>query len=425
MMKKYFLERKRLWLFTAVVTGIGLWPILSDAKKPSPWFAGRSAAAYRYRLTSSSLTLRGITDLEKNARDRESALAWAELSSAYFRQGKLTGDAAFFDRARDAARNSLAKLPTGNSAKLTLAKIADAQHKFEEAIALGKELMKERPSSEIYPVLVSSYLAKGDLDSAQRVSEEALWLRPESAAYTQHALVLIARGRDEEAAYDFARAAAVEDIGAEEEAARMRALWGRFLLQHGDYVNAGWLFEESLRVQPRNALALGLQGELAARKKDFSGAADKFYEAFELSRQSRYLLRYAQMKKNAGKVDVAAEYFVTVEKLLREDLAKNSSGHRLELVELLLDRGDAASAGEALSLAQKELETRRSGDALVMLARAYFRTERLREAQVAVRAALATGARNPDWYSLAAAIEEKMGDVRRAKFYRGLSVASL
>jgi tetratricopeptide (TPR) repeat protein len=326
----------------------------------------------------------------------------AELADLYLRRGD-------HEKAEALARRSLAILRSPNPSLLVLAKVANMRHDFGGAIALAKEALLQKRSASAYSVIATARLATGEVVAAAEAAETVLSIKPDSGAYLLHALVMQAQGRDAEAGFDFTRAAQLEEHDTPAESARLRALWGRFLMRRGDLVGAGLLYQEALRIVPAMPLATALQGELALRAGKLRAAASLFERAFASSQQIRYLMDKARAQDLAG--EDPGPLRIHLERMLRRE----GIGHRLELVELLLDRGGDVS--EAITLARAEVAARPSVDARLQLARALARKGDVDEALGHVRAALATGAREAPLYELASQLEQRRGNAQRAALY--------
>jgi tetratricopeptide (TPR) repeat protein len=226
-----------------------------------------------------------------------------------------------------------------------------------------------------------------------------------------------AQGRDAEAAFDFASAARVEQPGDVVAAARLRTLWARFLVRRGEFAGAARLLDEALRIAPGLPLALGCRGELALRTGDARGAARWFDEAFRGSRQVRYLIDEARAHELAGEPGIADALRGQVEAIVRRDLAGGDVGHRLDLVEVLVDRGAPAGLAEAVELARTEIARRGSFEVRLQLARALAGSGARDEALREVQTALASGAREVPLYALAAELEAARGNPAAAVLY--------
>jgi tetratricopeptide (TPR) repeat protein len=375
---------------------------------------------YRFSIaTSAELDpLAMIPDLEARVSVHATPFDTAELADLYLRRATLSGDPADFTRAESTAKKSLALLPSPNGAPLTLARVATARHEFRTAIDLARGYLAHSSSAGAYTILTTSYLALGELPAAAESAETQVSIKPSSGAYLMRALVYAAQGRDAEAAYDFARAVVVEDFGDPREGARLRTLWGRFLLRRGDTTGARMLFDEALRIAPDHALATAHRAELALRMGHTRDARAGFSRAFEASREVRFLIDEARARELSGDLAGATSTRTQVEKLVRAELSSSGTGHTLDLVEILVDRGSPSDLAEAITLGTAEVSRRPSADVRFQLARAYHRAARPREALGQIRAALATGARDARIYELAGRLEAAMGNAPRAEMYR-------
>jgi tetratricopeptide (TPR) repeat protein len=319
---------------------------------------------YRFTITEtapSSDPLATIPELEQRvAAPGAAPFESGELAELYLRRATTAGDPADYARAEAMARRSLAAMPAPNGAPLTLARIATARHEFRAAIALARDYLRSSDSAGAYTVLTTSYLALGELPAAAETAEIQVSEKPSSGAYLMRALVYQAQGRDAEAAYDFSRAAVVEDFGDIKEAARLRTLWGRFLLRRGDATGAQMLFTEALRLVPDDPLALGQRAELALRTGHAREARAEFERAFVGSRLVRYLMDEARAQELSGDPTAATSTRTQVEKLIRAELASSGTGHALDLVEILVDRATPADLAEAITVGTAEITRRPS-----------------------------------------------------------------
>jgi Tfp pilus assembly protein PilF len=378
-------------------------------------------ALVRYRHATASPfdvareTAGTIAALEARVRDMASPFDHAELADLYFRKAQLDGDPDGYRTAEAMARRSLELLPEPNAAVLTLARLAAARHEFRTAIELAQRYRARSAGAQL--LVATSQLALGELAAAAQAAHAAIAITPDSAGYLMRALVMQAQGRDAEAALDFANAARVEQPGDLQAAARLRALWGRFLVRRGELAGAARVFDEALRIAPGSAIALGCRGELALRTGDARGATRWFEQAFVASRQVRYLIDQARAQELAGERATADALRTQVEAIVRRELDEGGLGHRLDLAEVLVDRGRPADLAEAVALAREEVARRASFEARYQLARALARSGARDEALREVQAALASGAREAQLYELAAQLEAARGNVSAAALY--------
>jgi Tfp pilus assembly protein PilF len=400
----------------------------ADGTEPAELAPGPAALRYRYAIRAASDadadadadTAGAIAALEARLAAAPSPFDDAELAELYLRRAQAGGDPADYQLAEARARRSLERLPSPNAVVLTLAKLADVRHEFRAAIELAHRHKGGRTASAQI-IIATAHLALGELAPASEAAETALAIKPDPAGYLMRALVMQAQGRDPEAALAFASAARTEEPGDLPGAARLRALWGRFLLRRGALGGAARALDEALRIVPGLPLATALRGELALRTGHADEAARLFEQAFAASRQVRYLIDQARAEELGGDPAAADALRGQVEALVRGELGEGGLGHRLDLAEVLVDRGRPADLPEAIALAREEVARRGSFEARFQLARALARSGARDEAVRQVQAVLASGAREAQLYELAARLAPQRGDTAAAALYTRLA----
>lgn len=391
------------------------------ATRPSVHLLRPTAEAVRYKhplniADAIDIEPPTIVALEDRIEKYKSTFDANELADLYYRRAQLSGDRGDYAKAEAMAQRSLAILASPNPAVVTLAKLANARHAFREAIELAKRQLAVKPNATAHVVIATAHLALGELDAAMAAAHAAIRLRPDVSGYTTRALVLQARGRDAEAAMDFERAVAVEEPGDRYGSARLRALWARFLIRRGEIVGARAVITEALRIEKQLPIAIAMRGELAFRTGRASDAIADFETAFAKSRQVRYLIDESHARELAGQKEFATKLRDQIETIIRAEL-ETDFGHRLDLVEVLVDRGTPAALDEAVRLARVEVAARPSYEVRYQLARALFRQGHHDEARTVVQEALDNGAHEVGIYELAAQVEARLGHAERARLF--------
>lgn len=400
-----------------------VWPV----QQPSATVTGSLApdpaeVRYRFPIDTSDPRIEidtTIKALEERVKTSPQPFDLSELADVYFRRAQLAGDKRDYERAGELAQQSLAILPTPNSATLTLARLANARHEFHAALKLAHDYQGK--SVVVPTVRATALLALGDLPAAATEAHVAVTMKPDPNTYLMRALVMAAQGRDREAALDFAAAVRAEDHGDPQGAARLRTLWGRFLLRRGDRAAAALLFDEALRISPDFTLAQAQRAELLLRSGLAKEAAKTFEQAFATSRQVRYQIDQARALEVDGDLANAEAVRKQVEAIVRAELGEGGFGHRLDLVEVLVDRGNTPALTEAVALAREEVRRRPSAESRYQLARAAARAGDLDQAFSEIQATLAQGAHEPQFYELASRIETRRNNATRAAFYLRLA----
>lgn len=399
---------------TAVITGI----LFVGLAVAILLWSTDSSGRWRYRHPVRPLTGSiGETAeaMKKRLAKAPSPLDLIDLASLALDDAKRNDDAAALLRAKALLAEADAKLPGLPGAKLVGASIADLTHHFDEALALAKAGFDATGSLGAASIIATASLARGDVDEALRWSDLLVRRRPMSASYFVRALALAARGRDEEAVFDFDRVVALESAAEPLESARMRAIWGRLRWHQGFRREARALAKDALRIAPQSVPALALHGEISLEDDPERAVAD-YREAFRLSRRPRFLALSARALERLGRFPDAERARGEAEKLLRKDIARET-GHRMELVETLLDRRDRVAAEEARALIREEMTMRRSPEVFSALARAEELSGNVDAALGAAQAALSGGFPDVFVYAHLARLERLGGNPLRAAMY--------
>jgi tetratricopeptide (TPR) repeat protein len=363
---------------------------------------------------------------ERVKRSPGSFQATGQLASLYVKKARLTGDPFLYDKAAATAELSLAIFPSPNPvARLTLAQVEEARHHFTKAIAIARAVSRESTSPVgSGSVLVTSYLAEGDLLEASREADSLVEAKPALGTYALRALVLAAMGRPTEAFEDFENALRVEDYGEQEESAWVRALYARELMRVGKYEEARKQLDASLANYPGYHLALNYEGELAMRTGNARRAEELFRRAFGQSKQITYLARMAAARVAMGDRPGGLTLLKQAEGMIRDELQGGGYGHRLELAKILIYRAgleEGASTRELLDetarLASQELEVRKTNEVRRIFAMASLGLNDLPRAADAIREALRRGGSDPELFYEASLIERRLNDEHRASFF--------
>jgi tetratricopeptide (TPR) repeat protein len=353
----------------------------------------------------------------------------ASLASSYLKMARATGDSSWYLLAEQTAQQSLSQLSFNNyGAILVLAKIAAAKHDFTTAKSLLKQIP---PQSESLALLTTIQLAVGDTPTAQQTANTLVQRIPTMGNYALKALTEVARGQDQAAIQDFKAAIAAEESDEAGSSAWIRTLLGRLYYKRGQLQQANELYRSARQILPQYPPALLNSAELAVRKwqsnpkeTQYLQQATEIYRQFFLTNQQaptvydhvalRGLARIQRLQKDP-QADKTWERAVA---RLRSDL--NGFGHRRELAQLLMERGQEKDLTEALALMQAEIKTRQDPETWDTLAAAYLHLKQLPAAKQAMQKALKSGIRDPGIADRAAAISSASGDATQAKKYQEL-----
>ncbi len=333
---------------------------------------------------------------ERISQNPQDGLELAALAGVYLKMARATGSAYNYLEAEQHALRSLNNLPFYNTAALlVLAKVAEAKHNFPEAIRLANEVLEQQSSDEsALTILITSYLALGEVDEADKLVTELVKSIPSLGAFSLQALVYEAQAQDQKVKQAFENAIAAEDAGEELASARTRTLYARFLASNDDDILAEKLYKEALRIAPEYPLALVMLAELKLKQGKYSVAERHFERVLELYKASAQTLDHivlrglAKAKMLKGDLLGARALWVKAEQGLRAEIANGAFGHKRELARLLLERQNPQDYAEALELATNELSVRHDAETLYVYSWALYANQDFLAAQESISGAL-------------------------------------
>ncbi len=339
----------------------------------------------------------------------DGGLDQAFLANAYLKMAQARDHEGWLLKAEQTALQSLENLPFNNDgAILVLAKIAEANHNFTEAIRLAEQASGE----EALATIVTAKLAMGQGQEANAIANTLVDLSPSLGSLTLRALTWVAQGEHDVALQDFQQAISAEEPSEERGSAWVRTLLGDFYFKQGHPTLAKALYQEALQIVPDYPLALLHLAELETQQGHFR-LAQRYYS--QMGYDPVALHGIARIKELQGQA--AEQSWQVAEATMRHQLDHHTSGHRRDLAHLLLERGNPGDIPEAISLMQAEANTRQDADTLALLAWALSRENRWQEAQQTIQTALALGVQDASLFYRAGTIEAALDNSTQAEQY--------
>jgi tetratricopeptide (TPR) repeat protein len=352
----------------------------------------------------------------------------AALAQNYLKMARATGESSWYLLAQQTAQQSLDRLPYHNyGAILVLAKVAAAKHDFTQSLALVKQLP---PQAESLSLSTTNHLALGNTTAARKAADTAVGRMPTLSNFALRALVEVAQGQDAAAIKDFKTAIAAEEPDEAGSSAWVRTLLGRFYYKRGQLQQAEELYQSALEILPKYPPAILNMAELSVRRwqtaptqTQYQRQANELYDRFFLTNQQAptiydhvALRGLARVQRLQGETAKADETWARAVARLRSDLS--GFGHRRELAQLLLERGQQQDLSDALTLMQAEIKIRQDPETWDTLAAAYLRIGKLEQAQQTIETALKSGILDPAITDRAAVIAQARGQSAQAQVYR-------
>ncbi|HEX5824524.1 MAG TPA: tetratricopeptide repeat protein, partial [Candidatus Limnocylindrales bacterium] len=204
----------------------------------------------------------------KSSADARDDISAGNLAVLYLGRGRLTGDAADYERALAAANRAVAAYPTSTTTRALKATVLQATHEFTAALALAEQILGEDPKNvDALAVAGDARLELGRLDEAAATYAQLASIAPGPALDVRMARLAWLSGDQAMALEQAAKARDAASADGGSDPSFYEAQLGEFARITGHADQARTSFEAALAIRPTDQLALiGL-----ARVEAFNG----------------------------------------------------------------------------------------------------------------------------------------------------------
>jgi tetratricopeptide (TPR) repeat protein len=400
-------------LVLAVSGGIGF-ATSSDPSSPTP-------AASVPRVVPDS-----GQDLETSIRALQSTLrrvpddyvSWANLAVAYVEQARLTGNAAYYDKADDATARSFEITTDDNFTALAAqAAIAAARHDFADALSSSEQALAINPRDVgALAVRIDSLNELGRYDDQMEALRVADRRQPGTAVATRYSYAYELRGDLDRAEDILLRAAAA---GSRTDKAYALTLAADIQRKQGRLGAAERQLALVEQLDPDHLPALVSTARLQVAQGDLQQAVRTWQDVVARQPLPEHLTELGELLLHLGRTDEAEDQFAVVRTTIE---LLDANGVRTDL-ETALFEADHGSAAKALDQARAEWRQRTSVHVADALAWALHRNGRDREALAIARRATSLGSPEARFWIHRGTIEAALGLTADARSHlrRGLA----
>ena len=364
----------------------------------------------------------------KISRDPDDFFNYDKLGTAYIRKARETGDIRYYDLAEKAVDRSLELESTHReavSATLHLASVYFAEHKFKQALEYAqKSLSFGTGDLSPYAVLGDALVEIGEYDEAaaaySKLDDDGQSIVPHQGlaylAETRKANLEFLKG-DVPGSIELMRKAvegAIRSQMPKESVAWTQFMLGEELLQSGDLKNAAAAAQDALTTYPDYHLALAGLAKVRAAQGRLGDSADLYKRAMAIVPMPAYAAGLGDVYTKLGLPAEANKQYDLVEFIAHLN-ALSKTVYNRELAMFYADH--SVKLGEALELAQRELEVRHDIYTWDCVAWALHKNGRNAEAADAISKALAQGTKDALLYFHAGMIYFALDDESKARDY--------
>jgi tetratricopeptide (TPR) repeat protein len=311
------------------------------------------------------------------------------LSDALLRQARATTDSRPANRAAELLKSVLKEDPGQYDALRMLGAIYLSQHRFGDALELGRRARDLRPDDAWnYGVMGDALIELGDYNRAFEAFDKMMTLRPSATAYARVAYARELRG-DLAGALQAMQLAANATPPQDYEAQAWYAVQlGELHLRMGRLDHADREFRHSLFVFPNYPHAVVGRGKVNVARGDRWRALALYLDQLKRTPTLDLAARVGDLYAQAGNREQAERYYQLAEDLAGPAIAQTETNLALFLADHDRKLSEAVQIAEAVAATRHDIFTE---DALAC---SYFKSGRLAEARAASERALRTGTRD-------------------------------
>jgi tetratricopeptide (TPR) repeat protein len=321
------------------------------------------------------------------------------LSDALLRQARATGDGRPLSRAGEVLNAVLRQDPGQSDALRMLGAIDLSQHRFREALDVGRRARDLRPSDAWnYGVMGDALIELGEYDQAFEAFDTMMALRPGAAAYARVAYARELRGNLRGAIQAMQMAADATSPQDAEALAWYAAQLGELYLRTGKLDEADRAYRHAVFFFPNYPHAMIGLGKVRVARGDRDGALAVYLAQMKRTPTLDLAARIGDLYAEAGMAGESERYYQLAEDLAGPAMAQTEANLALFLAEHNRKLPEAVKGAEAVVATRHDIFTE---DALAW---AYYKVGWLDDAMAASARALRTGTRDDRLLSRAAQI---------------------
>lgn len=325
----------------------------------------------------------------KAAADARDDISAGNVAVLYLGRGRLTGDAADYEKALAAADRAVHAFPTSTGTRALKATVLQATHDFRGALALGQAIVAEDPRNvDALAVVGDAQLELGQLDAAAATYARAGKIQAGPALDARLARLAWLRGDGPSA---IALATKARDVAAQDgssDPSFYEAQLGEMARLTGDATLARTSFAAALALRPGNQLALLGTARLQAYEGDPAGAIATLRKAAAIAPRPETLALLSDLLARTGDATGARQQAATIRVI--EQLG-GTSAQLFDRQVLAFELDHDGAIRDALAKATAAAEIRSDAAGLDVVAWASFRLGDLDGAARMSARALATG----------------------------------
>ena len=358
-------------------------------------------------------TDRTIAGMQTRVRkDPSDYLAFTRLGIAYLQKARETNDPSYYGLAEDALNRALALSPGYYDALAAFGSLELSRHEFATALEWGRKAQQSMPEKAYaYGVIVDALTELGRYGEAVDALQRMVDLRPDLSSYSRISYARELHG-DMQGAIEAMQMAVQAGSPAAENTAWCRVQLGKLYFNTGQLDKAEQAFTEALQGYPGYIHALAGLGQVRWAQGNTDEAIRLYKQAVSRVPYPEYLMHLGDLYASVGDAKSAQEQYDLVMYIFKV-FESNKVDVSVEKAAFLADYN--LEPQQAVALAESAIQKRQDVNTQDVLAWAYYRAGRYKDALAAEQQAMRLGTRNPMFYYHVGMIYDGLGDAEKAR----------
>lgn len=349
------------------------------------------------------------TALDLISRAPDAVTGYEQLAVIYIRRARKTGDFSLNQKAETAVKKALEIAPGDDAARKLQASLHLTYHRFDEALALGNELLQSAPNDAVvYGILADANAELGNYDEATASVQKMVDLRPNSASYSRVGHIRSLTGDSAGAIEMFRLAARTADPVDHEAQSWCLVQLGDEMSKYGRYAEAEKVYDEALQVLPDYYLAATGKGRVRAALGDLDQAIEMLTKTTSRIPNVDALILLGDIYSRLANAERAGDNYRLVEIV---ETGFTNDQKRLAM----MWANNNIRLDDALAIAGREHKARKDIYTADALAWVLYRKGQFIEARAMMAEATRLGSNDARLFYHAGMIERQLGNLAAAK----------
>jgi len=336
-----------------------------------------------------------------------------QMAQLFTMEARITGEHGhYYPAAQELLKSILAEKEVPDDLRFmtltTLAGVQLSQHEFRQALESGSAAIAlNSHNAQIHGVMVDAYVELGQYESAVKMADKMVSIRPDIRSYARVSYLREIHGQVD-GAIEAMQMAVQAGLPGTEETSWAALQLGELLERYGYQKEAAEVYRGIIKERKDYPFAIANLASLEMEKGNTEEAEKLLKKACSIIPEVGFYQDLAALYQQTGREQEAQKLIQEVKVMLQDDV---DSGHRMELEYADVYENLEKDLDKALEFALKAYQDRPENiDVNQLLARLYFKKEAYAKAEAHLKKAASTNSKDPDLLAL----QQELGQLSAA-----------